>query len=133
VIVVVAPTPPEPSFAVNEQNPGVVEAVYVTLALPVASVLTVLVLRTVPFSVPHAADGTVNVTGSLTTAAPVTSLTVAVTVEVLVPLAARLDGTAVSVIVFGTAVWWTRLFADELLPLASRAATLQSPALVAAV
>jgi hypothetical protein len=90
------------SVSVTVQNPGVVEDVYVTVALPVASVATPTDLSEPPLSVPQVADGTKNVTVSLATAAPVTSVTVAVTVDVLDPLALMLDGLAVPLIVLGT-------------------------------
>jgi hypothetical protein len=56
----------------------------------------------VGLTLPQVADGTVNNTLSPATAAPVTSVTVAVTVEVLEPFALMLEGLAVPLIVFGT-------------------------------
>jgi len=71
-----------------------------------------------------------NVTASPAIATPVTPfLTVALTVEVLVPLAGSEDGVAVMLKLFGTGVWVTTA---EPLPLeiASVALTVHGPAVV---
>ena len=69
----------------NPIDPAPVLDWYVTLATPLAFVLTGFVVRKVPQEVP---PEVVNVTGSALTAVPVTPfVTTAVIVEVLVPFA----------------------------------------------
>jgi hypothetical protein len=99
----------------------------VTVTTPLLLVGDVL-----PLNAPQAgATGlTAKVTTSPTTAAPVTSVTVAVRVEVPLALDETLVGLAVRVTVFATWVCFTVLAAEELAPLASIAVTSQFPALV---
>jgi hypothetical protein len=102
VVVAELPVPGAPacSVPVMVQKPTTVDALYVMVALPVASVaLGLAVVKTpqVPLEL--------NVIESAATAAPVTPLvTVAVTVEVLEPSAARVEGEALNVMLFRTAV-----------------------------
>jgi hypothetical protein len=81
------------SVAVIVQVPAVVDEVYVVDAFPLASVTAVTGL-----TLPQEAPVMVNITGSAAAAA-VPFITVAVTVEVLAPLAGMLVGLAASVIV----------------------------------
>jgi hypothetical protein len=106
-VMVAEPLLPVPaSVAVTVQNPTVADAVYVTLAVPVASVVAVVALK-----LPHAAaDGlpvATKVTVSPTTSAVLLSLTSAETVDVSTPLAFTADGAAVTRMLFGTFVWVT--------------------------
>lgn len=110
-----------------------------TVATPFASVVPAVALR---FALVQTAPGepvAANVTASPETAAPVTPfVTVALIVEVLVPLAGRLAGVAVAVKPFGTAVWvivvgLVPVDGAELFEIASVALTAHAPAVVDAV
>jgi hypothetical protein len=123
-------TPAEPvlpaltSVAVTVQVPGVVEAVYVTLATPLALVVAVLELN-----VPHtlAAPLIVKDTKSLATSFPVT---VALMAEVVLPSAAMLAGVAVTPVRL-VAVPCCVITVEAVLPVpASVAVTVQKPAVV---
>lgn len=84
-------------------------------------------------TVPQAAPVAVNVTESGLIAEPSTPLvTVALTLEVVAPSAGRLDGVAVTAMLFGTAVWATPA-EPELPPLTSVAVIVQVPGVVEAV
>jgi len=97
------PLPPEASVPVMSQIPEPRLVLNVTVATPLALVVAVVAGVSVP-QVPLAV-ATENVTVSFATTAPPTPLvTVAVTVEVFIPLPCRTAGVAVSEILFGTAV-----------------------------
>src|SRR5713101_7153158 len=99
-MIVTLPVPPPASVALIVQKPTVVDAVYVIVTWPLASVL----FARGGFKVPHeAGTGTlkVNVTRSPATNTPPATVTVAVITELLVPLPTMLEGLAVRVIVFG--------------------------------
>jgi hypothetical protein len=117
--------PPFASVTVTTQVPAVVDAVYVTAALPVASVVAEAALR-----VPHALLGEparVNATRSLAMSFPAT---VAVSVEVLAPSAGTLDGATATVIVLVAVPCWV-MTTVVLLPVpASVAVMVQKPTVV---
>jgi hypothetical protein len=123
------------SVAVTVQVPAVVDAVYVVVATPLALVVAKVGLR-----VPHDAPLMVNCTGSPDTAAPPgagPALTVAVTVEVVLPSAGMLAGlaeTATTLAGTGGGLLSWSMDVDTLLPLpASVAVTVQNPTVVDAV
>jgi hypothetical protein len=91
------------SEAETSQVPLVVDEVYVTVALPFPSVLA-----DADFSVPHAPVGlalpVLKATLSPATGAPAELVTVAVTVEVLLPSAGMLAGDAATATLFFGAV-----------------------------
>jgi hypothetical protein len=117
------------STAVTVQGPAMVEAIYVTDTWPVASVRP-------PPGVNPPQDGpgwATNATGSPATTAPVRLLTVAVTIEVLVPSAGIIGGTVVTATAFGDGgggFWVWIIVTNPFPPDTSRAVTAQNPTVV---
>jgi hypothetical protein len=120
------------SVTVIVQAPGVVEAMYVKVACPIALVGVEIGLR-VPQVGPPLADA---ITGSFTTSMPAPDLTVTVTVDVLVPLAGTAGGVAATLTVFAGGIGFAVcvIVADPRPPVdASVATTVQNPTVVVAV
>jgi hypothetical protein len=99
VVVLTVPAPADGPLSVawTVQNPGLPAAVYVTVATPLEFVAAVAAL-----SVPQLAVVTTKATFSPLTAAPLTSVSVTVTVEVPALLTETDAGLADSTIVFLT-------------------------------
>src|SRR5216683_5706026 len=101
LMLVVPLLPSDASVAVIVQLPTVVEALYVTVAVPPAPVVAGL-----PVIVPQAAPLPVKLTGSAGTGPPLEFLTVAVTLDVVVPSAGTLVGLAATVTELAAALVW---------------------------
>jgi hypothetical protein len=133
VIVVEPLFPAEASVALTVQVPTVAEAEYVTVALPLESVMTVA--EDPPFSLPHAAPLDVKLTESLGTGPPPAPLTAAVTMDLAgVTLSAgMLVGLAVTVTVLAVGLVCVMVVDPPVALELSVAVMVQKPAALAAL
>lgn len=130
VMVVEPDLPSEASVAVIVQVPTVVEALYVTVALPAPLVLMGLAVVKVPQAAPPLV---VKFTESLGTGPPPELVTVAVTIEVVTLSAGTLVGLAATATALAAVLVWVMVIGPPVPPEGSEAVMVQKPVVVDAV